>query len=470
MTGRILIVESGTNHRILLRGRLESAHYEVATTGSMAQARARIEEDPPDLVLMDVGENTEGALALCAALRASAVTAMLPIIALAWRPAADLRLAALKSGADDILDKQGSGTYLLARIRSLLRARDATQELGLRGEARRALGLADAAAAFVPAGRVAIVTDRADALPRPLAQLAMRLPGGVAMVDPAGDLGAAGPGIDLYVIDAGSAVPEGGEVAGLFRLIADIQSRRPLRLARTLVVLGSGAETLSEMALDLGADDLVPDTIGTEEIAFRVRTLLRRKNQADRLRDTYQSGIEAALTDPLTGLHNRRYAMSELGDMVERAAAADRTLAVMILDIDHFKRINDGHGHAAGDAVLREVARRLRANLRAVDLLARIGGEEFLVAMPDTTPELARAAADRLRLAVEDRGFDLGPDGARGARRLTVTISAGVAVGLAGRGGERAVADLMDRADRALYEAKSAGRNTVAVTIGLDAA
>jgi diguanylate cyclase (GGDEF)-like protein len=135
-----------------------------------------------------------------------------------------------------------------------------------------------------------------------------------------------------------------------------------------------------------------------------------------------------AVTDPLTGLANRRYALSHLGRAAERAARRGKPLAALLLDIDRFKAVNDAHGHAAGDAVLRAVAERLRSELRPGDLLSRIGGEEFLAVLPDLDGEEALAAAERLRLSLSDRPVPL----PGGAGAVAPTVSVGVAVAPAG--------------------------------------
>jgi two-component system cell cycle response regulator len=216
------------------------------------------------------------------------------------------------------------------------------------------------------------------------------------------------------------------------------------------------------MALDLGANDLIEATADPEETAHRIRTQIDRKRQSDRLRDSVATGLRLAMTDPLTGLHNRRYALPHLTRIAERAELAGRQFAVMVLDLDRFKSINDTYGHAAGDTVLVEVAQRLKSNLRAVDLLARIGGEEFLVALPETTPEAAQATAERLRRVIGERSIPL----PKGEEDIPVTVSIGLVLGPSTTYGS--VDDLVNLADRALLGSKAEGRNLV--TVGRSAA
>jgi diguanylate cyclase (GGDEF)-like protein len=159
-----------------------------------------------------------------------------------------------------------------------------------------------------------------------------------------------------------------------------------------------------------------------------------------------------ATTDALTGLANRRHLMAAIDTEVRRARRTGRSLSLAILDIDHFKRINDTHGHPGGDAVLREIAAVLRETTRAGDLLGRIGGEEFAVLMPETDTAQAERACERLRAAVAGRTVSLG-----GSVATRVTVSTGVALLSASEAGDQ----FMCRADKALYEAKAGGRNQV---------
>ena len=183
----------------------------------------------------------------------------------------------------------------------------------------------------------------------------------------------------------------------------------------------------------------------------RTRNQLRRKFYQDRLREDLGHALEMALTDPLTGLYNQRYLMRHLQGLL--AVRKPGNIAVLMLDVDNFKSVNDELGHAAGDKALRQIATVLRANTRVFDSLARYGGEEFAVVMPGANESEAMIAAERLRGAVEQLGFESEP----GIQRK-LTISIGVAC--CNRPDVTAEA-LLRAADQSLYGAKRAGRNRV---------
>jgi diguanylate cyclase (GGDEF)-like protein len=161
---------------------------------------------------------------------------------------------------------------------------------------------------------------------------------------------------------------------------------------------------------------------------------------------------QLATSDPLTGLYNRRQFQELMEKEILRATRSERPLVLALIDIDHFKAINDRHGHPGGDGVIREMARLLRENARAEQLIARIGGEEFAVAYAEESLADATAAAERLRTLVERHAFDVGGEPVR------VSVSIGVAQWRHGTGG---LSELMRAADAQLYGAKRAGRNRV---------
>ncbi|MEC7259672.1 MAG: diguanylate cyclase, partial [Pseudomonadota bacterium] len=216
-------------------------------------------------------------------------------------------------------------------------------------------------------------------------------------------------------------------------------------------------------ALDRGANDALPTGFCPDELSLRLTARLREKMRADQLRDTMRNGLRAALIDPMTGLYNRRYALPYLNKIARAARnGTSGRFALMLADLDHFKRINDEYGHLAGDAVLVETAARLRKHLRPDDMIARVGGEEFMIVMPDLTEEQALLAADRLCRRINARPF-LVP----GVNTpVTVTISIGLVMAQAPEGvdAEHRLTDLLiGQADRALYSAKDGGRNKVTI-------
>jgi two-component system cell cycle response regulator len=238
------------------------------------------------------------------------------------------------------------------------------------------------------------------------------------------------------------------------RICSQLRSVDRTRFLPIVLIADPTEDDLVLRGLDLGINDYLVRPVDKQELTARLRTQMRRKHYNDELRANVTQTIELAVTDGLTGLHNRRYLDSHLQKLFDRAVARNRPLSLMIADIDRFKVINDTYGHAGGDDVLQQFAQRLRKNVRGIDLACRYGGEEFVVIMPDTNPALARSVAERIRDEIESEPFLV----SGGARAINVTASAGVAT--LGKGITN-VSDLLKEADKALYEAKATGRNRV---------
>jgi diguanylate cyclase (GGDEF)-like protein len=225
----------------------------------------------------------------------------------------------------------------------------------------------------------------------------------------------------------------------------------PELFGAAVVLLGEPPDVETAIgALDRGAHDVLREDPAPAEVVARVRAARRAcEMQAQLL--TRERDLEAlAYRDELTGLANRRYALRQLAALISRARRHGQDLSVLVIDADRFKSLNDRHGHQAGDAVLTGLAARLAERVRREDVVARLGGEEFLVLLPDTDAEGAAAVAEDLRAAVAARPFPVG------RFALALTISAGHAT-WRGEDAERLVA----RADRGLYAAKEAGRDRV---------
>lgn len=463
MQGKILIVDAISTNRIVLKVKLASAFYEVIQASTADEASVAALRHAPDLIISAMVLPDGDAADLCKRMNRNAQTRTIPVMVIASRPEQSSRLAALAAGVQDVMVKPIDDALLLARVRSLIRAHNSAAEWRMRDDTSLALGFAEAADEFGPQDRAIMVS--ADVImarkwiealhPHLRASLSHSLPE-TALRDLAPDKVP-----DVFILVLERAEKHSGEV---LRLLAAVRATAITRHAGVLVVQRQPDPGIGAYALDLGADDLMSDGFDEEEMVLRIKALMRRKRIADRMRATVKTGLKAAVSDPLTGLYNRRYAMPQLVRVAEHSAVTGRSFAVMVADLDHFKRINDIYGHASGDAVLIEAARRLRENLRGVDLLARIGGEEFLIVMPATPLSEARVAAGRLCRKIGGEGFSV-----PGSHDLiNVTVSIGVTIGgirPPGSGADMLPElnpnTLIDAADKALYEAKLQGRNQV---------
>jgi two-component system cell cycle response regulator len=339
---------------------------------------------------------------------------------------------------------------LFARIRSLLRMKAMTDELRMRDETIRDIALEGIAPQMIEPpenARIIGVTNQA-AGERLRRILEDRLSVKIAIAHDAQSTWQAiadGPPEAVLIDSLGFSdfSPD---------FCAAIRQRPRSRGAAILTLLDKARADEAAACLDAGANDYIMHPLDPSELAARLRTQLRYKAYADHLRSSMRDGLMLAVTDPLTGLRNRRYLDHHLGRMMEHARVSRAPLSLLAFDLDKFKSINDTYGHAAGDAVLKEFARRVDAGTRGVDLIARIGGEEFVVAMPDAGIDDARIAAERVRRAVESPGFAVDD------MEISVTVSVGVA---ALRRSDRGPEPLIARADAALYRAKHTGRNRV---------
>jgi two-component system cell cycle response regulator len=363
------------------------------------------------------------------------------------------RVRGLEAGADDFLTKPVNDIALFARVRSLVRLKMTMDELRHRNETSSSFGVTEAAEDGSDeslGAKVLVVEDRAVSAERMADTL--RPDYEVTLLD-SGDSAldaSRGGDWDLILISLGlkSCDP--------LRLCSQIRTMEETRQAPILVVGEDAQPEIRRIAraLDIGAHDYLLRPIDKNELKARARTQIRRKRYGDKLRANYQMSLTLAVTDALTGLYNRRYLDTHLEKLAERAARGGKPVAVLMLDIDHFKQVNDTHGHAVGDEVLKEFAHRLSRGIRGIDLAARVGGEEVVVVMPDTDLAGGRHVADRLLADIYTEAFPTA------AGSLTVSTSIGLTVST---GAEDSRDALLARADKALYAAKQAGRNRVEV-------
>ena len=450
MTARILVVDDIPANVKLLEARLLAEYFDVLTAEDGFKALNIVEQTSVDLILLDIMMPGMDGFEVCERLKANPRTAHIPVVMVTALDQPADRVRGLKAGADDFLTKPVNDLQLVSRVKSLVRLKTLSDELRIRAETARNIGMDD----FMRldnldvSGQVLLVDSRASSQERiiralkPVAEV-------TAISDPQSAVfEAAENHFDMIIINGNS------DDYDPLRLCSQLRLLERTRFLPLLLVTELGQEDIVIRALDLGVNDYIIRPIDPNELVARTLTQIKRKRYNDRLRSSVRQSIELAVTDGLTGLNNRRYLDNHLKTLFNRAAARGRPLSVCITDIDRFKLVNDTHGHDVGDEVLKEFARRIRSTVRGADLACRFGGEEFVVVMPDTDAVSAGAIAERLRRVIEESPFILpGQELA-----LTVTASLGIATNMTGVDTPE---QLLKQADRALYEAKNQGRNRV---------
>ena len=452
MTARVLVVDDVPASAKLLEARLTAEYFDVVTAANGAAALAICARGQCDIVLLDVMMPEIDGFEVCRRLKADAATHHIPVVIVTALDQPSDRVRGLEAGADDFLTKPVSDIALIARVRSLTRLKLVTDELRMRAVTSREIGIHDPLAAALAdagrGGRILVVDDRRASSER----IARGLAGEHTVdieVDPHAALIRAAEGdYELLMISLGFENFDG------LRLCSQVRSLERTRNVPILLIVEAEDNARLLRGLEIGINDYLVRPIDRNEMLARVRTQIRKRRYGARLRDNVQLSLELAITDPLTGLYNRRYMETHVTTLVEQALARGKPLALLVIDIDYFKAVNDLYGHAAGDDVLREFATRVKKSIRGIDLACRYGGEEFVVVMPETDMAVAAIVAERIRRRTASEPFAI----REGAGAIDVTISIGLA---ALSGVADSAAAILKRADQALYRAKRDGRNRV---------
>lgn len=444
MSARILIVDDLAPNVHLLEVKLQAEYYDVVTARSGYEAIEIAGKEKLDLILMDAMMPGMNGFEACEKLKQNPETWHIPVIMVTALEETKDRIAGLEAGADDFITKPIDDFNLMARVRSLLRLKMVTDQLlshtgHSRANSRPLLEKIDSRT-----GKILLLEDhdfRAEKIATPLSKSHKV----VIEKDPLVALKLATTGMDLIIVSLVSNNFDG------LRICASLRFKEETRDVPILIVGDPEDEAKLIRAYDIGVNDTLMRPIEKQEMHARINTLLRRKFYADSLRDNFNENLEMVVSDPLTGLGNRRYFDRAIEPFFDTLNSKDKAFSIMIFDIDHFKRVNDILGHDMGDQILKEVAARLVTNMRAIDVVSRYGGEEFMIAMPLTEESEALIAADRIRALIA--GTPIYVDG----QALQITTSAGVAQVQK----DEQLRDVFKRADDALYKAKQAGRNKV---------
>ena len=443
MSARILIVDDLAPNLHLLEVKLSAHYYDVVTALSGVDALDIANNQIIDLILLDAMMPGMSGFEVCQKLKSNPQTWHIPVVMVTALEESRDRIRGLKAGADDFITKPIDDFNLMARVKSLLRLKMVTDQLlSHTGHTiERSKPVLDELGQRT--GNILLVDDnerKMEGLARPL-----KATNNIAMeTDPVVALKKAVKA-DLAIVSLISDKFDG------LRFCARLRSDARTRDLPILAIGQVDDEARLVRAYDIGINDTLMRPIEAQELQARVSTQLKRKFYADTLKENFNESLEMVVTDPLTGIGNRRFMDRSIAPLFAQLSEKGSPFSLVVFDVDKFKLVNDMLGHDTGDKILQEVAARLATNMRSIDILSRYGGEEFLVAMPDTNEAEALVAADRIRALLGGSTFKVG------SKALSVTISAGVAEVYQGDH----FRDVFKRADDALYRAKQNGRNRV---------
>ncbi len=459
MSARVLVVDDILPNVKLLEAKLSSEYYDVLTATSGEEALARVKNDSPDIVLLDVMMPGMDGFEVCKRIKADPAVAHIPVVMVTALTDSSDKVRGLQAGADDFLSKPVNDIALMARVRSLVRLKMTIDEWRVRENTATQLGMTEEKANVmdepVEGANILLVEDQDFETDKIVATFQQdndsitTVKSGMQAMEYT-----AQKNFDLMIISLNLRSEDG------LRLCSHLRSNEKTRSIPILML--ATEEDMSRVAhgLEIGAHDYLLRPIDRNEILARARSQIRRKRFQDRLRTNYEISLSMALTDSLTGLYNRRYMEVHLQKLLQKNESQRKALAVLILDVDHFKDVNDTYGHSVGDEILKTFSFRLKDNLRSFDLVTRLGGEEFVAILPDITIEMAHFIAERLRRSIGEKPFKCGAQ----SGAITVTTSIGGAII---ESGDHTVQSVLERADKALYEAKHGGRDcTVFENVG----
>jgi two-component system cell cycle response regulator len=455
MTAKILVADDVLCNVKLLEARLKAEYYTVIVAYDGEEAMDLVAKQQPDIILLDIMMPKMNGFEVCKELKNDPLTTHIPIIMVTALHDAHDRVQGINAGADDFLTKPIDETALSARIKSLTRLKMIIDELRLRGETNAEIGgvagnsIMDYSNQIFDAN-ILVVDEDVFQAEQIYNVLKHRFRSIKILSDPVEALKV---GIknnyDLIISDMQFSKTDG------LRLCSKFRSKVETRYTPILILSEDYDKNNLVKALDVGANDYLTVPLDEGELIARVNSQVKRKRYQDALRMNLFNNAEMSIKDPLTNCYNRRYFDAHLRNIVKDSVEKDRRLSLMILDIDYFKMVNDSFGHSAGDELLKQVQKRISENIRVTDLLARFGGEEFVVVMPDTNVSDAYTIAERIRKFIAKEPFILADKNAT----HNITVSIGIA--------EMQGSDLDDikkfivRADKYLYKAKNSGRNRV---------
>lgn len=452
MPALVLVVDDVPANVKLLEAKLTNEYYDVVTAKDGFEAIEQAKKCKPDLILLDVMMPGIDGFETCRKIKEDYEISHIPVVMVTALSESSDRVKGLEAGADDFLTKPINDIALFARVKSLVRIKVLLDELRLRDQTGMQMGVLEEGkntfTSDVSGSRILVIDDDVVQLKKIVDRLAIDFKvEGASKPDAAMNVAVNG-NFDLIIISTQLSDTDG------LRLAAHFKSQEEIRNLPILILVDEDDQRAMLKGLEMGINDYIILPVDGNEMLARVKTQIRRKKYQDTLRSNYQQTINRAITDGLTGLYNRHYLNTHLDNLVRHALNNNKPLSLMIMDMDHFKQVNDNYGHDTGDEILKLLSEIIIKSIRSADLAARFGGEEFVVLMPETEAQQAKDVAERIRKTVETTDMKV----SHAVGSLKKTISIGVA--FLNEMGDSGPA-LLKRADEVLYKAKHGGRNMV---------
>ena len=448
---KILIVDDEPLNAKLLAAMIPSDEYDTVRVFSGEEALKIVADLRPDLILMDIMMPDLNGYELTRILKSDPESRDIPIVLVTAFGGTDCEIKGLEAGADEFLNKPVNRTELLARTKSLLSLRQYKEQIKARTCSINSITSEGKGKNLsendINLPSILIVEDnRIDAkliqsyLQAEPFQIKIAQDGEEAISC------AQQERIDVILLDLILPGINGYKVCSTLKEMEGTQNIQ-------IVAITSLSDLDSKLkSIELGVDDYLVKPVNRHILRTRVKSLIKKKALLDKLCNRYEMAVHSAITDKLTGLYNRRFFDYFLDLEIKRSSRQKTSLALLLIDIDNFKRINDTFGHLFGDNVLNKFGKLLKTKIREIDMAARYGGEEFAVVMSNTGCEEAVKIADRIRQSIQAYSFD--------KENFTTTVSIGIALYPLDA---NSLNELIENSDYALYKSKRNGKNRVYV-------
>ena len=452
MSATILVVDDLESNIRVLEAKLNSEYYNVLTANSAEKAFEILENNKVDLILLDVMMPNIDGIVACKKIKENPETSYIPVVMVTALADIEYRIKGLEAGADEFLTKPINDLSLFVRVKSLTRIKSLLDELQLRNETNEELGIDRIAITddFTKSNIMIFDDDIVQA--KNSANILKDIVNEVRIFTSYEEFDQC---LKTYSPDLVMLSCHIDNVDSL-RVCSTLRAKEYLKHMSIVLLAEEDRVDIVIKGMEIGANDYFITPIDSNELLARIKTQLRRKIYIDDLRNDIEQNFNLSIKDSLANIFNRRYFDNHIKLIIARCKKLDKNLFLIMIDIDGFKLINDNYGHQAGDEVIILVADILKNNLRVTDLLARYGGDEFIIAIPEIKLEYAMGLIERIRVAIQNLEFTSKYTN----KSIKLTLSIGIVEYI-----NQTIEELINQADKALYQSKIAGRNKISTYI-----